>query len=397
MALAYDTSISISGLKDACNRSAAGEVVTIASSEVKRWDINTTSQVGSTVSTIAGNAIAQIGTNRVGIMGFSGTTVAIVDLIALTSTSVTSMDDSPFSLKGQMVAGIPSADVGFGAAFTAGNLIRFDAATPTATKLTPSYLKGQKVFTVIAKGTSGFILATNTGMVIEIDTAGDPIKGYAIPPVRELFNQVSAYPHIAMGMTYLDPGFLLVSTNYGRLLLIDHDTGTILQDRSIPQSNANAGTHEGCSLGDTDSITAIVGGRSNGAGNNAVTEYDMLLTPLEQKGEFTTTTGSPIIAVGRQGTRVWAAQTSSADLLHFADQTGERVTTGVNLSLTDGVGKAGVMTVIDDSGTAQTILETTVPDTGKANVPITDATTILIIGKYGNGVQTEYGIGRRTT
>lgn len=176
------------------------------------------------------------------VLGHNSASVTYMELSSLHTTSVTSGAVSVPTGFGQVMAGnITNGEVIMGRT-SSGGVIKATTA-PALTALTPSALSGAVVNTVISKG-SNWILGTNNGKIMEMDSSGTVSTNITVPTTPAISTPT---PQI-IGLSYYNDK-LLALTDLGLMFLYTWSTSTLLDTQYVGYSIAGSSSSCLCDLG----------------------------------------------------------------------------------------------------------------------------------------------------
>ena len=358
------------------------------------------------------DAIAMMNATTAAVMSFSSNSAFMFDYTNNNgagggySFGLTSRDFTPIDAKPHMLAGQASKAVG--CAFTSGKMVVFNQAMSLINVVTVPWLNttiSEKAITIIKKNNSfNYIVATDKGKILEIElTSGNElvaVSEYNLPQPDILFGAGTVTtPRCAGDMaSYIN--YLLVTTNYGELMLFDHAAGgKLLQVMPIGQSGHAL---KSAALTVTDRQTVIVGHPSgNGVGTqpDPILEIDMCKMPMEVRGHLNINATNACRVAGIQGTRGWVFQ-ESTNQIHVFSIAGERSITVLGHATNDPGSVGAEMLFIEDNGPglSQMLFTAFTPDIGGgSNIPLTASTNVLGIASRKFGQNQRYSVRRNNT
>lgn len=301
------------------------DVITSDSTGVfRRFDLTTLGQLGTDVS--LKSAVRAVGismiTSACAVIVYGNDTT--VDLIQVSSGyrqnysggANTALGTSVF--KGQQVAGDPSTSIAFASSSTNGEIVKINGSTFAVSKPTPAALSGAKALTVIVKeGGNAWLLGTNNGKVIEINSSGTSISTITLPTTP---NTGSSPTLLVTGLSMYNDT-LIVTTGNGGMYIYTYSTATLVNQTVVsPTKTAgNAGT---VLCASPSGFTAYA--PSNGTTNftqaaNTTTVLNFNHLPPTIEDSYTSQTVSAAISIGfaPQANKLWMITTSFAPIIRI--------------------------------------------------------------------------------
>lgn len=415
MSLSYDATQTVNAggllLSAACSRPSASEVVVavVAGSQYYLRRYSTAgghSQVGSDITlssspSLQPFALAMVTNDRVAGLSGNNTNSFITDIPAVTTVnSNVGRYTYQNTQRSQIIAGIPSGGIGYGITDLAATLVKFDGTGNTmSTITTDAFFTAADIFScIVAKDTSGFILGTEGGRIIELDLTGKVVRQYVLPTYRNVSKKIiSGYFRGVSQLAYYS-GYLMVETQLGEVYLFDHDSGLVIQRFTTHALNSGL-TFPGLILSAASGPTVFsCFGGSPGLGS-PIAEWDMCTTPLLCRDVINVNnSGSRMNDIGFVGANVWALNLSGSKLF-WATYSASRTVVQESVTFVDGGSNpiAGEVIAIDDSLTpAQVMFHSTIPAAGK-QLPLTTGKDVLLVSSSGKGSDQQFDVRRIAT
>lgn len=160
------------------------------------------------------------------VINYTSARVSFVDTVNNVKTDVTTNALAAFqsNLVGQQIAGNSTLKIAMATTSTNGKILKCDPTTQTLTQLSPSSLSGAQAACIINKSdTNTFLLGTNNGKIIEVDSSGNPLKTINLPNTPNI-----AVPTIVVtGLSYYND-MLICVTAHGFMYVYKYSTSAIL-------------------------------------------------------------------------------------------------------------------------------------------------------------------------
>jgi len=384
-------------VNDACDRPSYDEIVSIQGTNIKRWDVNTQTQAGSSISiTGATDAICLIDVDHALVMSTGTATHKEVNLVTSSVTNRTSLDVCPFSAKTQQCAGDISNGVAIGLGFSPEKIMKFTVGT--ASLLTRRWCinsSAQRNNCIIYKSANRFIVGTEDGRIVEIDQNADMVKMYTLPAPKNIWTSLGrtgtfTLPRSVTTMHY-HQGFLTVGLSDGSVWLLSHETEEVMQKWKLyTESSA------GVILSPEGGIEVFLGkASSNSSTDEVFCQLDTLRTPgrLSTVAHNSGANACTVSGVSKSGLYPWFATSG----IHLFSAGSVRATVNQTHQITDGQGR---VTIIDDSGgvgTGNVIFDCPLPSGGQT-IPVTNAISrTLNVYQYQDGTHAKFQVLKSST
>jgi hypothetical protein len=368
---------------------------------------------------IVGTATTITGVSTIGSLVMLSSTVALcittgsttsylVNISTNTVTNVTGSSYIDYSYSGasnQQSASLQS-NVGYFVIPTTGSLMQINSTTNVATSFTLTGFPGEALSCIIAinisSGTPGYIIGTERGRIVQTDSSLNIVKSYQIPARLKLLNygqpndSVSIYGQVPISMNYY-AGYLAVTTSWGQIILFDNDTGIELQRVSTIAATGNNQGPVICNSGFQEFL--LGGGYYSSNTGAAVSEWDMIRTPMAQVGQVFGDTSDEgfvkLLGINTNSTPIGWCFVGNSTKIYVFTMSGVR-TIALHTINTNSV--PGEFQVIEDDGVGSTnvMFHGVTPAAGKM-VPLTASKNVMVSGWTGNGVNQGAKFGRYTS
>lgn len=224
---------------DACTDSTS--IYTIDSvNKFRIYNISDLHQTNANLTTRANAAGICLGAAATAVIVYTSANVDFVNVNTNQLTNVTSNAAATYTNSAtQQVAADPSNQVCIATRNANSSVSKINVTTQVLSALSPSSLSGIQASCVVFKpDTSNFILGTNNGKIIEIDSSGNVINNITMPASPA----VATVTTIISGLSYYN-NKLAVATDRGFLYILSYPSGTILQTIPVvPGEGSNVST-----------------------------------------------------------------------------------------------------------------------------------------------------------
>lgn len=388
MSLVFNTSTTItSAVRDGCVSEATNEAIVVtAAPDLRKFDMSTGSQNGGNITVLTSpGAVCLLTSASAFVMSTSSSTVDLVEIASGYRQNYASPGTAvvPAPLKGQQCAGDIANGIAFGCSNTTGQLVKFVASTFLPSTTSPLWLAGQKAMTIIFKGSGNFIIGTNTGNIIEFDSAPNIVKQYHINESPNSSLNSSIISPIVSGLSY-DNNMLAVSTVQGFLYCFDHSTGEMLYKQKIGQSTST--TINGTALCAAASGVTLYGYQYTCGVANTIAEADFTVNAITIRDILYSDITTQMVAFGINSTNnnAFAIQEAAANrkVWFFTITPRDTTTRAFTCQYPSGTNVKADLVLFSET-TNQVILDTYAASPGTYRVPT--GHTIKEIRVYGEG------------
>jgi hypothetical protein len=396
MSIAYisTTAAVATTLQDATDWASNGSIVTISRASPDKLQIWSTSTLTYQASAALTNNNLCSTVCTMGASAFIWTSTTNMDVVNLNNNykvNYTGTTATVTTTKGQQSAGIASANLVIATSGTANTLNKFNTSTFVAGTQTINALNSGQATTILAL-TNSFLIGTNVGLIIEIDTSFNVLKTVLLPV--QLNGSTTDRDYVT-GLSYSN-GVVYAATANGRSYQLSWLTQDVLN--SIPFSPGSATLPQGSSFCSASSGTTLYGQFNSGASskiNNLIAEVDFEATPPKTRAIlFLGNITANIQAVGLQGNTGWCAYASA--LVNFTVI--PRFKSNQTVSLLDNsTYHLGRRFVIIDDGNTLVESDITVPNTSGTVYTISSGKSVIDTAFYNTGVSKRGSVAKYNT
>ncbi len=400
MTLAYvGTQTLTSSVQDACNRESSNEIVSISRAspdKLERWAISNLAQQGTTFS-LTNNSQASTICMVDASSACVWTSTTNMDVVDLTSNykvnKASGVTASNVSQKGQQSAGIVAFKLAIATSSTANTINRYTGSTHTASTQTILNMNGGKATTIVALASS-WIIGTDNGALIELDTNFLIVKSMQIP--QQLDNTTLDQIYIT-GLSYSN-GVLAVQTAKGFQYQVSWYTREVL---SVLPCYTGAATNQSsvfCAASSGTTLTGIYNTGTSTKAANYIFEYDITQMPPKIKSTLFVASTQNVITCGIQSNMGWALLTTTT-LINFSVIPARAVISQTPSALYNGTYRQNRRIVIINNGVGATSVESDMgmPANSTSTFPITASKGIIEIATFDTGVSKLGGISVYST
>lgn len=373
-------------------------VVDSTSSTLRRYNLNTTTQVGSnvTLTSIPAGVCLVDSASALSVMR----NTASFDLVEIASgykqNYTVSGGSSLNTTKTNQIAGDPSTKIAM--AISGGNstLFKFNANTyTTSTVVLPKANENTNTFaSIILKESGKWLVGGNGGDIFEIDSNGNVLSRFSLGlPNTFARSGILNTPGSIRTMSY-DNGLLLVVTFGGHLFLIDWGSKTVIKEQVLGTASTSI------FLSPSVSGECIFGSQTaNVTGATVIYELDYTVKPFTVRDILFNDSTAGIVAAGVNGLngRGWTLQASPTNKIRFITMTPPRVTTTRTFTVNPGGNHLKVrLSLYDNSGVEKKpYLDTIMQSPCTYRVPT--GKNILEYIEYGEGEDAAFDVSTYNT
>lgn len=392
------TTLGVVTIKDSCGTLTANNLLLVEGTTptVRQLSATTLAFISSSAILSAPAGVSMINTSSAIINSSLNTTWDLVEIATMYRQNYAGGATVSTSRGGQCIAGDPSTNIAIGVSSTR-NIVRFSGSSFSATVITLPINSNDIVKCVILKGPNRWLVGTNLGVILEVDSNGYIWDTFNLRlntwPLGGS-NPLSGGTGIAAYQLAYDNNMLLVETGVS-LLLLDWSTKTTLKTFA-PEAGATISPVTMC-----NASSGVILFSPLVAAQQIVYEMDITVSPLTVRSFCFMDSTATMAAVNMaSGYGWWVDQSSPAKLRSFAvtprDTTLKTVT--VMSASSGGVHQAARLTIVDDTsgvGTSQVILDTYMQSPAIYRVPT--SRTLMEATKVGLGSIATLDLNRYNT
>lgn len=401
MSLIFDADIAPASslLRDGVTDKNNNEIIIVETStpSLRVFNMSTKAQRGSNVTVLSSPAgVTLLTTASAVVISGTVTTYDLVELSSLTRQNYTGGNIAATIEKGQQIAGNTSLEIAFGTSSTAGNLVKFTNSFPTPVSIIqPPALSGSTATTIITKG-SNWLIGTNRGQVLEINSSGIVLDILSIDNSPNIGASGLETPIVA-GLSVAND-FLAITTSQGLLYVYNWLTKTMLYKQPIGDSQSISG--RGTVLCESSSGVTIFGNNKNVFDNNVAIELDFIQSPPQMRDILFTDSNGFVVASGinPNTAKAWILQ-QTVNKIRFFDVSA-RVTSTRNTRIESPAGtsvRGRIIRIIDNGvGNTQIELDSAI-DNQTTNFPVSSGKSIIEIAMTDSGINEKFSVSQYNT